>query len=180
MKKNILKIVFSQLLLQGILAVSNLVIPKLILMTYGSTVNGLINSITQFLTYAALVEAGIGNAAIPLLYNPLALKDYTKVNQIVSCTRIKYLQAGGLYLFLSIAFSTVYAFFVRDEVTHSFVIHMVFVIALSYSIDYLVIGKYKVLLIASQRYYVLNLFKIITTFLTIILSSFFLITGYSI
>ena len=39
---------------------------------YGSDVNGLVSSITQFLGYIALVEGGVGGVIRAALYKPLA------------------------------------------------------------------------------------------------------------
>lgn len=177
-KKYALRTISSHLLLQGILAVSSFVISKLVLLLYGSAVNGLINSVTQFLTYVALVEMGVGDATIPLLYYPLAADNYVQVNQIISGARVKYLHAGGLYLLLSIGFSFLYAGLVNDEITYQFAFFMAMVITFAYSIDYLFIGKYKILLVASQKYYILNVFKLLSTLLTLIMSIIMLIGGF--
>ena len=40
------------------------VTPRLIMLFYGSQVNGLIVSVTEFLTYFRLVEAGLAAAAV--------------------------------------------------------------------------------------------------------------------
>ena len=51
--KNILVSLFQQI----ITIICGLVLPKAILGAYGSSVNGLISSITQFLTYITLLES---------------------------------------------------------------------------------------------------------------------------
>ena len=53
---NLLTSVLGQL----ITIVLGIVIPRLVLVSLGSEVNGLINSITQALGYASLLEAGVG------------------------------------------------------------------------------------------------------------------------
>ena len=50
----------SAILLQVVTAVSGIILPRIIITNYGSGVNGLIASITQFLSYIALLETGIG------------------------------------------------------------------------------------------------------------------------
>ena len=77
------KNLFSNIIVQVILALSGIIIPKLIILKYGSALNGMVGSIGQFLMYAGLVEAGIGNAAIVSLYNPLMLNDTKCVSTIL-------------------------------------------------------------------------------------------------
>ena len=58
-KKAILNIITS-LLLQVVVLICGFIVPKLIITKFGSNVNGLISSITQFLAYITLLEAGFG------------------------------------------------------------------------------------------------------------------------
>lgn len=80
--------------LQIIMMVAGLITPRLILRYYGSEINGVISSITQFIAYFNLVEAGISGAAVYALYRPLAENDYTAINGILSAAKKFYLQAG--------------------------------------------------------------------------------------
>ena len=68
MEKKIFRNVGANILLQVALTVSGLIIPRYILAFYGSEMNGLVSSISQFITYAALIEMGIGDATIIALY----------------------------------------------------------------------------------------------------------------
>lgn len=55
-KKVVLNIITS-LLLQVIILICGFIVPKLIITNFGSDVNGLISSITQFLAYISLLES---------------------------------------------------------------------------------------------------------------------------
>ena len=55
------------LLHQLVTAVSGLLLPRFILLYYGSEVNGLLQSVTQFLSYATLLECGIGGLVLASL-----------------------------------------------------------------------------------------------------------------
>ena len=55
--KKALKNIISSLLLQLITIICGLILPRAIIGEYGSNVNGLISSITQFLTYITLLES---------------------------------------------------------------------------------------------------------------------------
>lgn len=73
------------------------VTPRIILVTYGSELNGLTSSILQFMSYFNLVEAGFSNAAVYALYKPFADKDETAISAVVSAARRMYLRAGGIF-----------------------------------------------------------------------------------
>ena len=88
--KQALKNMVASLLLQVIVLLSGLILPRFILEAYGSSVNGMITSVNQFLTYLGLAEAGVGTATVVALYTPLALKQTEEVNSILSATRKFY------------------------------------------------------------------------------------------
>ncbi len=57
-KETLINIIFS-FILQICNIVSTFIIPRIILSYFGSEVNGLVSSITQFLSYISLVEGGV-------------------------------------------------------------------------------------------------------------------------
>ena len=61
----------AALCLQFVTILSGFIIPRQVLVTFGSNVNGLVNSITQFLNYISLIEGGIGSVLMTALYSPL-------------------------------------------------------------------------------------------------------------
>lgn len=73
-KKTILNFVIS-IGSQLIILVMGLVIPRIVLIHYGSDTNGLISTITQIFTYMALLEAGISASAKNALYKPIKEND---------------------------------------------------------------------------------------------------------
>ena len=82
-KKALYNIV-TNLFLQLTVIVYGFIIPKIIISNYGSNVNGLISSITQFLNYISLIEAGFGGVVQYLLYKPIAKRDVKSINDILA------------------------------------------------------------------------------------------------
>lgn len=78
----LIKNTISSLILQIVTIFTGFVIPKLILESYGSEVNGLLNSITQFLSIIAFLELGVGAVVQSALYKPLAENNISKLNEI--------------------------------------------------------------------------------------------------
>lgn len=61
-----------------------LILPREILAHYGSEMNGVAHSISQFLSYTVLLEMGIGAVIPAALYAPLAAHDSQKISAILS------------------------------------------------------------------------------------------------
>lgn len=172
--------VVSNILCQIFVALSGFIITRFILKIHGSEVNGLINSLTQYIFYAGIVEMGVGNAAIVLLYGPLAEHEETSINRILSTARYKYLKSGIIYSLCVSSFILIYPFIVRTVFSYDYIVSLAFILSFSTSIDFFIIGKYKVLLTAAQRYYVINFAKIVATILLTVISAILLTHGASI
>ena len=75
-----------------------LILPRLFIVGYGSSVNGLIGSINQLLVYLGLFEAGVGATALIALYKPVSECAYAEINSILSATNQYYKKTATLYL----------------------------------------------------------------------------------
>ncbi len=76
--------------------VCNLIYINLLVKNYGSSVNGLISSITQFVTLFSILEGGFSSAIIVALYKPLMEKNYNRVNDILYTGKKFLLKATAL------------------------------------------------------------------------------------
>ncbi len=155
-----LKNALTSLLLQLVTAISGIIVPRFFTAAYGSAVNGLVSSIGQFITYMGLVEAGVSAASIVALYRPLAENDTEAVSGIVSAAKKFYLRSGLIFVILDVILITAYPFIVKNEITDvTFIRVMILVLSLSGIVDYFILGKYRVLLTADQKSYVLALIQ---------------------
>ena len=82
-KKRLALNTITSLLLQIITIISGFILPRLIIGSYGSEVNGLVNSITQFIHFISFLELGIGAIIQSALYEPLANSDDEQISKIV-------------------------------------------------------------------------------------------------
>ena len=85
--KKLIKNITFTLIYQIIAIVVGFIIPKAIIHNYGSDVNGLINSIAQFLAYIYLAEGGVNAVIKYLLYKPIAEENKEKIEKILKSTR---------------------------------------------------------------------------------------------
>ena len=74
--------VVSSLILQVVTVLSGFIIPKIILTNFDSSVNGLVSSLNQFLSYITLIEGGITGVVLANLYKPLVDHDNKKISAI--------------------------------------------------------------------------------------------------
>ena len=63
------------------------IVPRIVLMNYGSDVNGIINSITQIFSYMSLLEAGVALATRDMLYKPIVEKDKDGISYVASVSK---------------------------------------------------------------------------------------------
>jgi O-antigen/teichoic acid export membrane protein len=153
----------SSLFLQVAVLSSGLIIPRLMLVTYGSEINGLISSISQFVRHFALVEAGLATASIVALYKPLADNDHDAINSVVSATRIFYFRSGYIFVALILCCSLLYPYYIKTESLSSLQVGLlVLVLSSSGLLNFFVMAKYRALVTADQRLYVLNYLSIVS------------------
>lgn len=86
-----------------LLLLSGFVLPKLILSYFGSSINGLVNSITQFLQVFSLLELGVATVTKSCLYKSVAINDKNETNRIISSATSFYKKIG-LFLVLYVVF----------------------------------------------------------------------------
>jgi O-antigen/teichoic acid export membrane protein len=149
-------IMLTGLLAQLMNIVVNLIVVKLFLETYGSEVNGLNSTILKLMAYLSIVEAGVGAASIQALYRPLIEKNWEKVNGILAATRKFYLLSGFIFFILALASTFIFPLVVHTTLSYSFVSIYISITATRFLMEYLIQGKYRVLLTADQREYIIN------------------------
>ncbi len=139
------------------------VTPRLMMLFYGSQINGLIVSANEFLTYFRLVEAGLAAAAVYGLYKPLAERDHDGVSAIVSAARQYYNIAGWMFVGLTVAFAVIYPFIVPintlsgDPMEYWSVFLLICAMGVSGALEFFTLSRYRVLLTADQRTFMVSL-----------------------
>ena len=82
-KKSLALTTIFSLIYQVVVVICGIILPKLYMKYFGSELNGLVTSITQFLGFITLLEAGVGNVVQSSLYRPLAQKDDAEISKII-------------------------------------------------------------------------------------------------
>lgn len=141
---------------------SGFIIPRYMLVYYGSEINGLISSILQFIAYFNLVEAGISGAAVYALYKPLAEGDNVRVSVVVSAAKKFYMQSGYIFVSLTIILAVLYPVFIRSStLTKTEIAILVILLGMNGCCEFFTLAKYRALLTADQKIYVISLASIV-------------------
>lgn len=153
------------LVLQFVTAVCGLILPRLIIKTFGSDINGLTTSITQFLGYVSLLEAGVGAVSRAALYSPLANNDIGKVSTVVKATEQFFRKIALVFLAYCLILAVIYPYLVDASFDWFFASSLVLIIAASTFVQYYFGITYSILLGADQRSYIVNAIQIVALIL---------------
>lgn len=154
-KKGIYNVIFG-ILGQALTVVFAIVVPKVIIEYYGSEINGLLSSISQILVYLGLFEAGVGTASLQALYQPISEGKRNDINSILAATHKYYRRTSKLYFIALIIFSVAYPFIVQSSLNSVLVMALIFFGGLGNVVNFMYQGKYKILLQAEGKSYVVT------------------------
>ena len=171
--KNVLKIVISSSINQVVIVLAGLIMPPLLIANYGSETNGLINSVKQMLNYFTVVSVGLGAASQVALYKPLTEGNWPLINKIMA-TLSRFLNKAGLVFLACIG---VFAFILpvirRDNLDFMTIAEIVLICGIGSLIEFVFLTRYKILLTADQKQYIVsNVYTqgtVINTVLSVIL-----------
>ncbi len=161
-KKALLNILFTTLSQLATIA-SGLIVPRILLSTFGSEANGLVSSITQFLNYIALVEGGIGGVVLASLYGPLAKHDNEKLSRVLKASNKFFNQISIIFLIYTIVLGCVYPFLIQSSFSWFYILSLTIILAVSSFVQYCFSINYKLLLQADHNMYIVQLVQITIT-----------------
>lgn len=144
----------SSLVFQVTTIICGFILPRLILSAFGSEVNGLVNSITQFLGIISFLELGVGAVVQSALYKPLAEKKQDDVSKIISSANKFFTRIGQILLAYVIAMVVVYPRFAGKNFGFSYTATLIVAISISSFAQYFFGIVNRLLLTADQRGYI--------------------------
>ena len=164
---------------QIVVVISGFVLPPLIIKYYGSSANGLVASISNFLAFFALTEMGMGAVVRASLYKPLAMNDSVEISKVLLSSRKFFTKIGVFLLLYTIVLIFVFPFI--SESCFDFVSTAILIAAIAIgSISQYLFGiVYDQLLNASQRAYVSLVISSLVVVLTTIVSVVLIWHNYS-
>lgn len=178
-KKKLASNIFFSLVYNLIILASGFIVPRLIIMHYGSSSNGLVASIMNFLGFFALMEMGVGAVVRSSLYKPLADGDNLAISRVLTSSK-RFFSRMGLFLFIY-TIGLVFVFPFISETEYSFFSLGILIIAIAFgSISQYLFGvTYEQLLDADQKSYIKLIFASIAVVLSTVISVVLIKLGFS-
>ena len=157
-KKNRLLInMTSYAVLQLVNILVGLFLPRLYLAVYGSEINGVVSTVNSFISYFSYLEAGLGLTMIHSLFKPLANQDFNELNGLLSFAKNKYKRISYIYFILVLCVSFVFPIVQPSSALGSVeFFFLVLVIGLYGAVDFYSMAKYRVLLTADRKEFVIS------------------------
>ena len=149
---------------------------RMTLTAFGSEINGAVSSISQFLGYISLLEAGVGGVTRAALYKPLAERNTDKISGIINGTQKFFRKIAFIFLLYASILSVSFKAISKTELDFGFIASLVAILAINTFAQYYFGITYSVLIQADQSEYINNILSILTLLLnavtTIILINF--------
>lgn len=144
-------------------AVCRLVIARMILRSFGSENNGLMQSVDQILGYTVLLEGGIGGVMRAALYKPLADNNTELLADIFHSGKRFFHKISCFFILFVVVLGVCLKLVVHTEFDWLYVFTMVLILGANTYFSYYSAISHRLLLTADQKLYIIQLFQILST-----------------
>ena len=166
-KKEIIKNSIFEILHNFVIVIYGFIIPKLIISTYGSNVNGLISSIGNSLAYISLLDMGFSAVIRHHLYKPINDNNKDKIESILYSANKFFKNIAKIFIIYIIILLIVYPF-ITKEFNYKFIDILILLISLNTFIEYYFCLTYKIFLYTSGNSYFVSIINSIVSIINII------------
>lgn len=170
----------SSLIFQLTTIICGFILPRLILQHFGSEVNGLVNSITQFLQIIAFLELGVGAVVQSSLYKPLADKNDAEISKIIVSAGKFFRRLAEILLIYVIVLLVLYPYIANQNFSHLYSATLIAAMSISSFAQYYFGVVDRLLLTADQHGYIQYTAQTITLIINTIACAILVTIGSSI
>lgn len=160
--------------------ISGLILPRLMISFFGSSVNGLVSSVAQFLGFSTVLRSGLGAASRAMLFKPLAENDMKAVSNIMVATQSHLRKVALIIAGYVVAVATIYPFIAQTNFSWDYIFTLVLVMGTTVFADNFFGIKAVILLQADQKYYVTHICTLITNILSFVVTILLINLNFSI
>ncbi len=139
---------------------------NLIILKFGSDINGIVATFTQIVNFLTIFEGGLTLATNVALYKPYVEKKYSLINDILTATKIIYFRIGIIISLISIIIALLIPRVVNSTLDNSFTTLLFLIISANLTIQFLFSMKYDIMFSVSQKEYISNMYKMIFNILS--------------
>lgn len=162
-----INIMFS-LLLEGFTVFSSFIIPRLIIQSYGSAANGLVNSVASFIGYISVLQLGVGSVIKSSMYRPLAMHDKSTIDSIVRTTERFFSKIGVASFAYIVLLAFIYPMGFEKDFSYLYTMSLILIVGVGTVAQYLFGITYQMLLEADQKSYVYSSVQIIAIIINVV------------
>ncbi|MBZ6527595.1 polysaccharide biosynthesis C-terminal domain-containing protein [Aerococcaceae bacterium DSM 111021] len=168
------------LLNQIVVLISGIILPRLILVHYGSETNGLVASVNQFLAIIIFLEMGVGSVVESALYRPINENDYSKINSIMTSAK-QFFNRIALILVAYVGFLVIlFPILVDSPYDYFGTVFLIIAMSISSFTQYYFGIVNQLFLNANEKNYIPLLVAVFTTTINIIITALLIVNGFSI
>lgn len=156
--RNLIWALLAQVIILGL----GLVLPRLIILTYGSAINGLTATINQLLSVLNLLQAGALGASIFALFKPIADNNYEQISLILHSSKRYFNRLGWVFLLLTVIIAPVVALNkANNEVSFEEIVLAFLILGLNASFSFFYYSRFDILFSADQKRHILSIASIV-------------------
>lgn len=179
-KKRLAKNTVSSLVYQMMTIICGFILPRYMLSYYGSEVNGLVNSITQFLQIIAFLDLGVGAVVQSSLYKPLADGDNNQISCVLKSASRFFQRLAQILLVYVVILIGIYPYIANQNFGFMYTATLIVAMSISSFAQYYFGVVNRLLLLADQRGYVQYNIQTVTLILNTIACTVLITRGASI
>lgn len=179
-KKKLFLNTVAALLNQAVTLICGFILPRQILLYFGSDINGLVSSITQFLGFITLMDMGVGAVVQSTLYKPLASGNQDEIDAIMTSANRFFEKIARILIVYTLVLMLFYPLFFGEKGNYISTAMLVAAISISSIAQYFFGITNQLLLNADQKSYIQLAAQSVSVILNTIISVVLIKFGASI
>ena len=149
-KKILLYNTVASVVAQAVTMICGFILPRYFLVYFGSEVNGLVGSITEFLGFITICEFGVGAVVQSAFYKPLATKNQYEIDCIFTSSKRFFRKIAYILVAYTAVLTVFYPYIVNGNFEFIYTATLILAISVHFFIKYFFGATYKLLLQADQ------------------------------
>lgn len=154
--------IVTAIIVQITTIICGFILPRLILSNFGSEVNGLVNSISQFIAIISFLDLGVGAVFQSTLYKPLAEKNNDVISEIYVSGQKFFVRLGEILVVYVVLLMILYPNFAGKEFGFVYTSTLIGAISISSFAQYFLGMANGLFIAADQKAYIPNILQFIT------------------
>jgi len=153
---NAFKMIYSSLILQIVVAISGFIMSKLFIENYGSETNGIINTIKQIVAMFSIFSVALTTASAVDFYKNIKNGNFKEINKLLSYLSVYFNKIGFIFIFFISFLGLLYVLFVETSLNKVELFSIIIFLGIGGLFEYILISKYRILLMADQKNYIIS------------------------